>query len=179
MAKGLWLPRCSTILLLKGLRERLTLSHGDALCVADPAFRPSARQVRSADWQQGFLAQPLADRLAIAHDNTPAQRVFTAGRATPGSTWTRKPHDALRRGHALLHGHASPGEHGLGDGHGIVLSGWDQLAASPRTQCCASTCMRPRSPATAADPRTGLSGERDDDGWSAVGVVCATACAVR
>jgi UDP-2,3-diacylglucosamine hydrolase len=38
------------------------ISHGDALCTDDKAYQAFRRQVRSPDWQQQFLAQPLTLR---------------------------------------------------------------------------------------------------------------------
>ncbi len=40
------------------------LSHGDALCTDDHAYQQFRAQVRSAAFQQAFLAQPLAERKA-------------------------------------------------------------------------------------------------------------------
>lgn len=46
--------------------ERLLVTHGDLLCIADTEYQAFRRQVRSATWQQGFLSRPLADRRAVA-----------------------------------------------------------------------------------------------------------------
>lgn len=40
------------------------LTHGDALCTDDVEYQAFRRQVREAQWQQSFLAQPLASRTA-------------------------------------------------------------------------------------------------------------------
>lgn len=40
------------------------LTHGDMLCTDDVEYQAFRRQVRDAQWQQNFLAQPLALRLA-------------------------------------------------------------------------------------------------------------------
>lgn len=42
--------------------ERLLLSHGDALCLADEPYQRFRAEVRSASWQRDFLALPLAAR---------------------------------------------------------------------------------------------------------------------
>lgn len=42
------------------------LSHGDLLCTDDTAYQQFRRMSRCADWQAGFLAKPLADRVAYA-----------------------------------------------------------------------------------------------------------------
>ncbi len=52
--------------LLEAFGQRLMLTHGDALCLEDTAYQAFRRQVRSASWQQQCLAQPLAQRLALA-----------------------------------------------------------------------------------------------------------------
>jgi UDP-2,3-diacylglucosamine hydrolase len=44
--------------------KRVLLSHGDALCTDDVAYQDFRKEVRSAGWQQQFLSQPLADRIA-------------------------------------------------------------------------------------------------------------------
>jgi UDP-2,3-diacylglucosamine hydrolase len=52
--------------LLQAFGQRLMLTHGDALCLGDTAYQAFRRQVRSPAWQQQCLAQPLAQRLALA-----------------------------------------------------------------------------------------------------------------
>lgn len=42
------------------------LMHGDLLCTDDVAYQAFRAQTRNPDWQQQFLAQPLAARLAFA-----------------------------------------------------------------------------------------------------------------
>ena len=42
------------------------LAHGDAWCTDDLRYQQFRAQVRSPEWQQAFLAKPLAERLAIA-----------------------------------------------------------------------------------------------------------------
>jgi len=53
-----------TVLCVAG--ERLLLSHGDALCLADEEYQRFRRSVRSLEWQEGFLALPLDERRARA-----------------------------------------------------------------------------------------------------------------
>ena len=45
--------------------QRILLSHGDALCLADTDYMAFRAQVRGAAWQQDFLARPLAEREAV------------------------------------------------------------------------------------------------------------------
>jgi UDP-2,3-diacylglucosamine hydrolase len=42
------------------------LMHGDTLCTDDHAYQAFRMQTRAPEWQQQFLAQPLAARLAFA-----------------------------------------------------------------------------------------------------------------
>lgn len=60
------------------------LMHGDLLCTDDHHYLAFRRQVRSADWQQGFLAQPLAQRQAFAAQARAASQTHQAGLATTG-----------------------------------------------------------------------------------------------
>lgn len=45
--------------LLCAFGERILLSHGDALCLADVDYQQFRQMVRSPTWQRQFLAQPL------------------------------------------------------------------------------------------------------------------------
>lgn len=45
-------------------QQPLLLSHGDALCTDDIGYMAFRTQVRNPAWQQAFLSQPLAERLA-------------------------------------------------------------------------------------------------------------------
>lgn len=47
---------------------RMVLTHGDAQCTDDRAYMEFRARVRSQDWQQKFLALPLAERKAIIAD---------------------------------------------------------------------------------------------------------------
>lgn len=42
------------------------LMHGDTLCTDDAEYQEFRRQVRKPEWQQAFLARPLAERRAFA-----------------------------------------------------------------------------------------------------------------
>ena len=46
--------------------ERLLLTHGDALCLADTGYQKFRAMVRSPAWQASVLARPLAERCALA-----------------------------------------------------------------------------------------------------------------
>ncbi len=48
--------------------ERLLLTHGDALCLADTGYQKFRAMVRSPAWQASVLARPLAERRALARE---------------------------------------------------------------------------------------------------------------
>ena len=112
------------------------LSHGDALCLQDTEYQQFRRMVRSVPWQTEFLAQPLAQRLAIARqlrtqsaNHQRAHPVASVVDTDATMAWLR---DANAR--TLIHGHThQPADHALADGHRrLVLSDWDLQAATPR-----------------------------------------------
>ena len=115
--------------------QRWLLSHGDALCLDDIDYMQFRQQVRTAAWQQAFLAKPLAQRQAIAGE----MRAQSKARKLSGTTLVDLDAAATREWlHAadastLIHGHThQPAEHDLGDGLSrVVLSDWD-LQARPR-----------------------------------------------
>jgi UDP-2,3-diacylglucosamine hydrolase len=45
--------------------RKIVLAHGDAQCTDDTSYMAFRTQVRAPDWQQAFLAQPLAKRKEI------------------------------------------------------------------------------------------------------------------
>jgi len=118
--------------------QRWLLSHGDALCVDDVDYMQFRQQVRSADWQQVFLAKPLAERQAIARDlrkQSEARKSSGAGYADVDENiarqWLQQAESAT-----LIHGHThKPATHDMGDGlQRVVLSDWDAAAILPRAE---------------------------------------------
>ncbi|MEY4748640.1 MAG: UDP-2,3-diacylglucosamine hydrolase [Pseudomonadota bacterium] len=82
-----WLANCGlhavadpTLLLLGEAlaRQAVLLSHGDRLCLADADYQRFRVQVRSAEWQQAFLARPLPERLALARQMRQASQLRQA-----------------------------------------------------------------------------------------------------
>ena len=63
--------------------QRVLLSHGDALCIADTPYQTFRAEVRSAAWQAGFLAKPLCERLQIAADIRKVSRAAASSMAPP------------------------------------------------------------------------------------------------
>ncbi len=120
--------------------QRLLLSHGDALCLADTAYQAFRQQVRGAAWQHGFLSRPLSERQALAK----AMRMQSAQRQQDPHVRQAGDADndmALRwlhgaNAHVLIHGHTHrPADHALDPVHWrVVLSDWDASASAPRAQ---------------------------------------------
>lgn len=112
--------------------QRLLLSHGDALCLADAPYQAFRRMVRSREWQLQCLAQPLDERRRIAAQVRGAsnlRRQFDGEMnadvdTTEALRWLEAAHADV-----LVHGHThKPGEHRLradGPQRRIVLSDWD------------------------------------------------------
>ena len=118
--------------------QRWLLSHGDALCVDDTPYMQFRQLVRSAPWQQAFLAKPLAQRQAIARSlrqQSEANKQMTTHYADVDTHAARQ---ALGKANSatLIHGHThKPGVHNLGkDMQRMVLSDWDASATPPRAQ---------------------------------------------
>ena len=123
-----------TVLAFAG--QRWLLSHGDALCLDDVAYQRFRSVARSAEWQQQFLAQPLATRRQQARairDQSEARKdagaVYADLDSAATSDWLRS-----ANAHALVHGHTHrPGVHQLTENLSRwVLSDWDAAAQPPR-----------------------------------------------
>ncbi|MGB4118516.1 MAG: UDP-2,3-diacylglucosamine diphosphatase [Polaromonas sp.] len=134
---------CNTTLLvdptvLSFNQQRWLLSHGDALCLDDADYMQFRQQVRSTDWQQTFLAKPLAERQAIAR----GLRQQSEARKDSGATYADVDAQAARlwleqaNSPTLIHGHThKPASHDLGQGlQRVVLSDWDMAATPPRAE---------------------------------------------
>jgi UDP-2,3-diacylglucosamine hydrolase len=129
--------------------QRWLLSHGDALCLADTDYQAFRRTVRSADWQQEFLAKPLAERQQIARhlraQSQALQRARLAAGHDPLQDYADVDSDAAAAwlGDAqathLIHGHTHrPGDHLIRHVQGqalrrSVLTDWDHAAQPPRS----------------------------------------------
>ena len=125
-----------TVLVFEG--QRWLLSHGDALCIDDLSYMRFREQVRSPQWQQAFLAQPLAERQAIARglrQQSEARKKSGAQYADVDSQAARQLLQAVHTS-TLIHGHThQPAEHDLGDGmRRVVLSDWDADAWPARAE---------------------------------------------
>lgn len=107
---------------------RFVLTHGDALCLDDNEYQTFRRMVRSAEWQQDFLAKPLHERQRIASDI----RARSEAQKTSGVEYAdvdRSAANALLKSASattMVHGHTHrPATHSLTDGQERwVLSDW-------------------------------------------------------
>ena len=125
-----------TVLDLPGLRWLLT--HGDALCLDDHDYMAFRAQVRSAQWQNEFLARGLPERQSIA-----AQlRAQSEARKTSGFIFGDLDQSSVaawletNQCITMVHGHThNPKDHPLPNGgRRIVLSDWDAMASPPRLE---------------------------------------------
>lgn len=64
------------------------LMHGDTLCTDDVAYQQFRAQVRNPAWQQHFLSQPLAARVAFAQQARAASKAHQAGLQDKGAMET-------------------------------------------------------------------------------------------
>ncbi len=134
---------CNTTLLsdptaLSFNSQRWLLSHGDALCIDDAPYMAFRQQVRSADWQQTFLAKPLAERLAIARGLRQQSEAQKRSAAANADVDAKAAQQLLLSANAstLIHGHThKPAAHDLGGGlQRVVLNDWDAQATPPRAE---------------------------------------------
>ena len=54
--------------LVTAFGERVLITHGDALCLADTDYQKFRAMVRNPAWQASVLARPLAERRALARE---------------------------------------------------------------------------------------------------------------
>ncbi len=115
---------------LQGFGQRVLLSHGDALCLADEPYQAFRREVRSEAWKFRFLAQSLPERLKIAADIRSASRqrqLFDgASHADLDGAATLRWMQAAQAP-VLVHGHThKPASHTVAPGYTRhVLTDWD------------------------------------------------------
>lgn len=114
--------------------QRVLLTHGDALCIADTDYQTFRYTVRSSAWQTEFLAKPLQQRQAIAR----SIRVQSETRKQTSKDFYDVDNQAAsallvtNQASMMVHGHTHrAGDHLLGPGlRRVVLSDWS-LGTSP------------------------------------------------
>jgi UDP-2,3-diacylglucosamine hydrolase len=111
--------------------QRVLLTHGDALCLDDKPYQQFRRMVRSLEWQQPFLARPLAERQRLAREMRAASQARQAFDGDLAHTDVDAA-EAVRWMHLqgameMVHGHTHrPASHTLAPGYRRhVLSDWD------------------------------------------------------
>lgn len=120
--------------------QRILLTHGDALCLADQAYQRFRAQVRDSAWQQRFLQQPLPQRQAQARAMRAASEAHQSGMSPDLSTdideaaavaWLQDAGATL-----MVHGHTHrPGAHALpGGAVRHVMGDWDFDGPAPRAR---------------------------------------------
>jgi UDP-2,3-diacylglucosamine hydrolase len=130
--------------LLGAWGQRVLLTHGDELCLADTEYQAYRAKVRTDTWRQAVLAKPLGERQQLARQmrdaSEAAKRVNFGGNLMAGCadvdsaaavSWM---HAAGSR--TLIHGHTHrPGSELLAPGHvRHVLGDWDCDAEPRRAQ---------------------------------------------
>ncbi len=130
--------------LLDAWGQRVLLTHGDELCLADTAYQKYRAEVRTDAWRHAVLAKPLFERQQLARQmrdaSEAAKRENFGGNLMDGCadvdaaaavSWM---HAAGSR--TLIHGHTHrPGSEILAPGHTRhVLSDWDCDAEPHRAQ---------------------------------------------
>ncbi len=115
---------------LNAFGERILLTHGDAWCTADLDYQRLRAEVRSAAWQAAVLAQPLAQRRALARQMRKQSALHQASHTGPWFDVDRATAiDWMQRANAptLIHGHTHrPGDEALAEGRTRrVLSDWE------------------------------------------------------
>lgn len=120
--------------------QRVLLTHGDALCLADTEYQRFRAQVRGEAWRREFLAKPLAERARIASGIR--EQSMMRRRLDTRADADIDPAEAVRWLHGMgaaemVHGHTHrPGSEALAPGYRRhVLSDWDlDDAAYPRAE---------------------------------------------
>lgn len=107
--------------------RRWLLTHGDELCIDDPAYQAMRAQLRDPAFVRDFLARPLEERVAIAEDLRSKSK--TASSSKPEDIMdvnATAVNEILERTGAdgLIHGHTHrPAIHPLDDGRARVVAG--------------------------------------------------------
>jgi len=113
--------------------ERILLTHGDAWVTGDQAYQNFRQLARSSAWQADFLAQPLADRVALGAAMRAQSQAAQAGRTQYEDInfSLALAHLADAQASSLIHGHTHrPSCDALDAAHTRwVLSDWDAAHA--------------------------------------------------
>jgi UDP-2,3-diacylglucosamine hydrolase len=126
---------------LSAFGQRVLLTHGDELCLADTEYQRFRATVRSEAWQTQFLAQPLATRRQFARDVRSQSEMRKKDLPSPAEwadidrplaiEWLRHADTTT-----MIHGHThKPATESIGQGfERHVLSDWDLEHSSQRAE---------------------------------------------
>ncbi len=125
--------------LLNAWGQRVVLSHGDALCLADVGYQDFRREVRGPAWQASFLARPLAERVQLAAQMRAAsssRQRFDGNADVDIDSGEAVMWMHALGAHELVHGHTHrPGSSALAPGFvRHVLSDWDLDGTAARAE---------------------------------------------
>jgi UDP-2,3-diacylglucosamine hydrolase len=116
--------------------RRIALVHGDAECTADLKYMAFRAQVRDPEWQQQFLALPLAQRKTIIAGLREGSREAHGTKTMDVMDVTASAIDALYAATAtdtIIHGHTHhPALHEACGKRRFVLPDWELDAEPPR-----------------------------------------------
>lgn len=127
--------------LLVAFGQRVLLTHGDALCLADTEYQKFRAMVRNPVWQQQFLSQPLEARREYARQVRQQSEARKKSQASPEEWADVDTPEALHWLRAassttMVHGHTHrPASQSLGEGcERHVLSDWELDHAPHRAE---------------------------------------------
>jgi len=116
-----------SLIILNG--EPTLLMHGDSLCTLDADYQAFRRTTRDPAWQAALLAQPLAERRALAARLRADSRAATSMKSEDIMDVTPAEVDRVMRAHGvrqLIHGHTHrPMRHETSAGLRWVLGAWE------------------------------------------------------
>lgn len=122
---------------------RYLLTHGDAWCLSDTAYQAFRAKARTSAWQEAFLAQPLAARIALAEQMREQSEDHKSGIVEQGAQFADVDEStALQaliasQSDVLIHGHTHrPTIHFMGphQAQRVVLSDWEATTKPPRLE---------------------------------------------
>jgi UDP-2,3-diacylglucosamine hydrolase len=115
--------------------HRWLFSHGDQWCTDDPEYQRFRDTVRSTSWQQGFLSQPLSERLRQGRQMRAQSQAHQQQRARFADVNAELVFASMAQANAtgVIHGHTHQGRSfPLAHTQRHVLSDWDASAHPPR-----------------------------------------------
>lgn len=118
--------------------QRVLLTHGDAWCWSDTDYMAFRNEVRTVQWQDAFLSQPLEQRLAAAKGMRERSESLKQSQQDYVDLDPVACEQVMAANDCqiLLHGHThQPADHALATGRTrMVLSDWDATSSPARLQ---------------------------------------------